>query len=97
MTILHFIRQVYLLDHLKKTCYHCGEDTGKPTITNQYLLCDVGLSKEWKNKPFTVIAEVGRGRRAKVGNTFQESVQEEMVLQKLITTKIKMMMHSMTM
>ena len=66
------------MDHHKKTCYHCGEDTGKPTIANQYPLCDVGLSKGWKNKPFTVIAKIGRGKRAKVGNTSQEGVQEEL-------------------
>ena len=61
-----------------KTYYHCGEDTGKPTIANQYPLCDIGLSKGWKNKPFTVIAKVGRGKRAKTGNTSQEDVQENL-------------------
>lgn len=57
---------MYLLNHHKKTCYHCGEDTDKPTVINQYPLCDVGLSKGWKNKSFTIIAKANRGKKAKI-------------------------------
>ena len=53
---------MYLLNHHKKTCYHCGEDSGKPTV----ILCDVGLSKGWKNKSFSIIAKTNRGKKAKI-------------------------------
>ena len=69
--------QIYLLDHHKKTCYHCGEDTEKPIVTNQYPLCDVGLSKGWKNKSFTITAKVSRGKRSKTGNIAQVDVLQE--------------------
>ena len=49
----------------KKTRY-CGEDSGKPTVINQYPLCDVGLSKGWKNKSFSIIAKTNRGKKAKI-------------------------------
>ena len=55
------------MDQHKKTCYHCGEDTGKPTVINQYLLCDDGLNKGWKHKAFTIIAKNNRGKKAKTG------------------------------
>lgn len=55
------------MDQHKKTCYHCGEDTGKPTVINQYPLCDDGLNKGWKHKAFTIIAKNHRGKKAKTG------------------------------
>ena len=57
---------MYLLNRHKKTCYHCGQDSGKATVINQYPLCDVGLSKGWKNKSFTIIAKTSRGKKAKI-------------------------------
>ena len=65
------------MDQHKKTCYHCGEDTGKPTIANQYPLCDIGLSKGWKNKSFTIIAKTRSVKRAKTGNISQVDVVED--------------------
>ena len=55
---------MYLLNRHKKTCYHCGQDSGKATVINQYPLCDVGLSKGWKNKSFTIIAKTNGGKKA---------------------------------
>ena len=56
---------MYLLDQHKTTCYHCGENTGKPTVLNQYPLCVIGVGNGWKNKSFTIIAKKSRGKKAK--------------------------------
>lgn len=55
-----------MLDQHKTTCYHCGENTGKPTVINQFPLCDVGLSVGWKNKSFATIAKKSRVKKAKI-------------------------------
>lgn len=68
---------MYLLDQHKTTCYHCGEDTGKPAVVNQYPLCDVGIGKGWKNKAFTIIAKRSRGKKAKVANINEAEVEGE--------------------
>ena len=66
-----------MLDQHKTTCYHCGEDTGKPAVVNQYPLCDVGIGKGWKNKAFTIIAKRSRGKKAKVANINEAEVEGE--------------------
>ena len=66
-----------MLDQHKTTCYHCGENTGKPAVLNQYPLCDTGIGKGWKNKPFTIIAKQIRGKKAKLANVIEKEVEGE--------------------